>query len=107
MEPATLDDLLKVVDGNRTRIRNLASMILSSCGMLLSSTFVIIFFILKERTTVRNSTTVTLFGAAFCLLLGKALEKLLSRIRRAQGFGLFGGWLQRQPFCPDPRNRES
>jgi hypothetical protein len=76
LEPASLDDLLKAVDGNRTRIRSLASMILSVCGMLLSSTFVILFFILKEKLPVSYATRVALLATAGCLLASATMGVL-------------------------------
>ncbi len=79
LEPASLDDLLKALDGNRTRIRSLASMILSVCGMLLSSTFVILFFILKEKLPLLSAITVALFLTAFSLL-ASAMMGLLSAL---------------------------
>jgi len=76
LEPATLDDLLKVVEGNRTRIRSLASMILSLCGILLSSSFVILFFLLKEQSPVRPAIIFVLFATAGCLLCAAMLSVL-------------------------------
>lgn len=77
VQPATLDDILKGIDGNRSRIRTLAGMILSACGMLLSSSFVILFFILKEHVGTPVLVPWTLFGTAVSLLIA-ALMSVLS-----------------------------
>ena len=73
-EPATIDDLLKAVDGNRIRIRTLASMILSVCGIMLSSSFVILFFLLKERMAVPSVTVLILLGTAAFLLVAAMMS---------------------------------
>src|SRR5436305_11013033 len=76
LEPASLDDLLRAIDGNRTRIRNLASMILSVCGILLSSSFVLLFFLLKDGVAVPKAIVLILFGTAGCLLAAATLSIL-------------------------------
>ena len=45
----TIDDLLKAIEGNRTRLRTFTTMTIAVCGMLLSSSFVALFFILNQR----------------------------------------------------------
>lgn len=41
-------DYLETINDNRNRIRSFASQLSSICGMLLSASFVIIFFLIKE-----------------------------------------------------------
>jgi hypothetical protein len=62
LEAASLDDFLNVVESNRARIRALASMILSVCGMVLSSSLVVLFFVLKEK-----SIRIRVFCSAYAL----------------------------------------
>src|SRR6478752_158244 len=76
LEPASLDDILRAIDGNRSRIRTLAGMILSVCGMLLSASFVILFFILKEHLSMYPFVPALLFGTAVLLLVAAMLSVL-------------------------------
>jgi hypothetical protein len=69
------DEFLKAIDGNRARIRTVAGLILSTCGMLLSGSFVILFFVLKERSiSVPSLVPVTLFATTACLLIAVILS---------------------------------
>ena len=79
LEPASLHDILRAIDGNRSRIRTLAGMILSVCGMLLSASFVILFFILKEHLSIYPFVPALLFGTAV-LLLEAAMLSVLSAL---------------------------
>ena len=45
----SIDDVLKIIDSNRTRVRTLGGIVLTVCGLLLSTSFVILFFILKNN----------------------------------------------------------
>lgn len=47
-ELISIDHILKIIDNNRTRIRTLGGIILTVCGLLLSTSFVVLFFILKN-----------------------------------------------------------
>jgi len=76
LEPASLDDILRAIDGNRSRIRTLAGTILSVCGMLLSASFVILFFILKEHLSMYPFVPALLFGTAVLLLVAAMLSVL-------------------------------
>lgn len=42
-------DNLTILESNRNRLRNLCSMILTSCSIFLSTSFAIILFIIKEK----------------------------------------------------------
>lgn len=44
----TQDEIIKILESNRMKIRSLGSMILTVCGLLMSTSFVILFFIFKE-----------------------------------------------------------
>lgn len=41
-------ETLSIIENNRTRVRNLCNIILSSCSLFLSSSFVVLFFFIKE-----------------------------------------------------------
>lgn len=46
----TQDEIISILENNRTRIRSLGSMILTVCGLLMSTSFIILFFIFKEAS---------------------------------------------------------
>jgi len=47
------EDALSAIEKNRERVRSLSNMILSSCSIFLSISFVIFFFVVKE-TELKN-----------------------------------------------------
>ena len=47
-----VDDYLNAIKENRDRIRSLAAMLLTICGMLLSANFIILFFIIKQQSNI-------------------------------------------------------
>jgi hypothetical protein len=60
-ELISIDDTLKIVDNNRTRIRTLAGIMLTVCGLLLSTSFVVLTFILKN-SDIRIPRFVSIFS---------------------------------------------
>jgi hypothetical protein len=50
LEPVSIDYLYNIVDSNRNRVRVLAGLLLTTCSILLSTSFVILFFILQTST---------------------------------------------------------
>jgi hypothetical protein len=54
------EDALSSVKQNRERLRSLNNMVLSSCSIFLSISFVIFFFIVKEAESTRFSSIVLL-----------------------------------------------
>jgi hypothetical protein len=65
----TFDEVFKILEGNRGRLRSLATMILSVCGMLVSSSFVVLFFVLKEQSLrIPYAVPVLLFATATSLI---------------------------------------
>ena len=76
----TVDDIIRMIDNNRARIRALGSMILAVAGLLLSSSFVVLFFLLKERQqSAPTSVAILLFGAILALM-GAITLSLLSAL---------------------------
>jgi hypothetical protein len=41
-------EVLSVIENNRTRVRNLCNIVMTSCSLFLSSSFVVLFFLIKE-----------------------------------------------------------
>jgi hypothetical protein len=71
-ELVTAQDLLTVIEQNRARVRALGGMIISVCGMLVSASFVVLFFLLREgRSSVSVAVLVPL--ALSLALLGAAI----------------------------------
>jgi hypothetical protein len=60
-ENVSITEMLAIIEANRTRTRTLGTMILSVCGTLLSATFVIVFFILKENSASHHLKATFLF----------------------------------------------
>jgi hypothetical protein len=52
----TTDNLLAIVETNRSRIRTLSSLVVTVCGFLLSACFVVLFFILKDPALKTGNT---------------------------------------------------
>jgi len=69
-------DTLSILEGNRARVRSLCSMILTSSSIFLSTSFVILFFLIREYTkdsftiivTLISSDTSIIFSIFFCLI---------------------------------------
>jgi len=51
-QPLLIEDYIASIDDRRNKIRSLASIIVSVCGMLLSANFVILFFLIKATKQV-------------------------------------------------------
>jgi hypothetical protein len=60
-ENVSISEMLAIIEANRSRTRTLGTMILSVCGMLLSATFVIVFFILNGNSAPRHVQALILF----------------------------------------------
>ena len=74
----SISEMLAMIEGNRTRTRTSGTMILTVCGMLLSATFVILFFILNSRFAYTNLQTILLlFVSAListCAIFGSVIS---------------------------------
>lgn len=76
----TLDGFLTIVENNRGRIRNLGNLLLTVCGLLLSTTFVVLFFVLQEKTlNIPSSVPILLFGTIVSLMIS-TLYSILSSL---------------------------
>lgn len=64
------DDILTIIENNRTRIRTLGERVLTVCGLLLSTSFVVLFFVLTDtKFNISKLVPVMLFGASTSLTL--------------------------------------
>jgi|SRR5580704_5254501 hypothetical protein len=70
--------LLAIIDANRTRTRTLGTMVLTVCGMLLSATFVIIFFILNSHSASNHLRALILFFISASMLMVAIFASLIS-----------------------------
>lgn len=77
----TADDILKIIDNNRTRIRTLSSIVLSVCGLLLSTSFVVLLFILNNaKFYIPRLVSIILFATSAsltCAIVCSVLSALL------------------------------
>ncbi len=62
------DDYLESILENRLRIRHSSSLIISACGMLISASFVVLFFLIKEGEKSISVSVYILFFAVFLLM---------------------------------------
>lgn len=80
-EPVTIEATLEVLENNRTRIRDLGNMVLTVCGILLSASFVVLFFVLQNRSSnVLIAVPVILFAATASLILSTLFSVLSSML---------------------------
>jgi hypothetical protein len=91
-ELVSIDETLKMVDNNRTRIRTLAGILLTVCGLLLSTSFVVLTFILKN-SDIRISRFVPIFlfatsglltGSIICIVFSSRLPKPVALISKIE-----------------------
>lgn len=61
-------EALAVIESNRARVRNLCNMILTSCSIFLSSSFVVLFFLVKE-VYLNNSIIILLLALSDLMLI--------------------------------------
>jgi hypothetical protein len=61
-------EVLSVIENNRTRVRNLCNIIMTSCSLFLSSSFVVFFFFIKESYP-NNSLIIALLLLSDVLLI--------------------------------------
>lgn len=79
----TLDEYIESIRDNRVRIRTLAGMVLTACSILLSASFVILFFLVRSGPAPEDRyVVVLLFGAALFLIC-------------AIGFGVLSAFIPR------------
>lgn len=74
----SIPEMLAIIDGNRTRTRTLGTMVLTVCGMLLSATFVVIFFILNSRFAYSNLQAIVLLFASALISTSAIFASLIS-----------------------------
>jgi hypothetical protein len=64
----TADDILTIVENNRARIRALSEQVLTVCGLLLSASFVVLFFVLTDtKFSISWLVPLFLFGTSASL----------------------------------------
>lgn len=88
----SIDDTLKIIDNNRTRIRTLGGIVLTVCGLLLSTSFVVLTFILKNSDIhISRFVSISLFatcgslaGAIACSVLSARLPVPTSLITKIE-----------------------
>ena len=73
-----IDDYLSAVKDNRERIRSLASMLQSICGMLLSAGFIVLFFLIQEKLTKQEPSIYFLMFTAIAALIVSMLASLIA-----------------------------
>jgi hypothetical protein len=76
-----VNEVLSVIENNRTRVRNLCNMILSSCSLFLSSSFVVLFFLIKESYQ-NNSLIIVLLILSDVMLIIAIFFTVLSAYTR-------------------------
>jgi hypothetical protein len=103
-ELISIDDTLKIVDNNRTRIRTLAGIMLTVCGLLLSTSFVVLTFILRN-SDIRISRFVPIFlfatsglltGSIIFIVLSARLPKPVALISKIELLDLWTRIYQRE-----------
>ncbi len=79
-EPPLLsyDDVLKILNNNRDKIRTLSNLILTVSGFLLSAWFVILFFLIEYQNQSNQITVIALILAGTILLLLSIIFSVLS-----------------------------
>jgi hypothetical protein len=69
-ESVTVDELVDLLENNRSRVRALVNSIITVCGLILSASFVVLFFILKESSNLISSIVpIILFSVVISLLI--------------------------------------
>lgn len=76
----TSEDLIRIIESNRTRLRSLSGMIVTICGILLSTSFVTLFFILKENLNSTPRIVPILILFSFLTLMSSIIFSLLSSL---------------------------
>ena len=89
------DDYIISNNENRSRIRHLASTIISVCGMLVSASLVVLFFLIKENKNLFAEVYI-LFGAIFMLIITMALAVFSIGVYTATPVATQGERLNRQ-----------
>ncbi len=60
--------ILTIIENNRVRIRTLAGMVLTVCGLLLSTSFIVLFFVLADtRFNISWVVPMLIFGSSASL----------------------------------------
>jgi hypothetical protein len=103
-EFVSTDTLLTLIDNNRTRIRTLAGIVLTVCGLLLSTSFVVLFFILKSVEfhvpravpILLLASSVTLTCAIVCSVLSALLPMPVSVLTKLELVDLWGRTYRRE-----------
>jgi len=63
----TADQILTLIDQNRGRIRTICNMIVSVCGMLLSTSLLLVLFVLRDARPIARSVAPLFLSAIACL----------------------------------------
>jgi len=67
-EFVSTERILATIENNRVRIRTLASMVLTVCGLLLSTSFVVLFFVFSDtRFNIGLVVPLLIFGSSISL----------------------------------------
>ena len=82
-EFVSTERILVIIENNRGRIRSLASMVLTVCGLLLSTSFVVLFFVLADtRFNINLVVPILIFGSSASLTVS-IVYSILSAYPRA------------------------
>lgn len=80
-----VDDYLNIIKENRNRIRSLAAMLLTICGMLLSANFIISLFIIKQQSNIFTYAVIVILTIAIAfVILSINISTLAATITKAQ-----------------------
>jgi len=70
-----IEDMFQIIENNRSRIRTLGNMVLTVGGLLLSTLFVLLFFVLQDKsTTILPSLPVLLLCSIALLIISISLS---------------------------------
>ncbi len=91
-KPLTVEDYISAIADNRNRIRVYSGQLISVSGMLLSSSFVIVFFLIKEKYlgTLINFIYISLLLGIVMLIITITFSILSSSIPKPTSMSHFG-----------------
>jgi len=77
-EFVTVKEIIDLLENNRSRVRTLANLIITVCGLLLSTSFIVLFFILKDSSHLIPSIVPILLFSVIVSLLISMISGLIS-----------------------------
>jgi Na+/melibiose symporter-like transporter len=93
----SVNEYLDAIKGNRERVRSLASMLQTVCGLLLSASFVVLFFLIQEKL-IRQAFTIYLlmFSAIVAFITSMVFSLLAADVRPPSAVSTKGERLEQQ-----------